>query len=79
MSTVASFVFGVGRFLYGFIFGDDWRVAAAVLLGLVASGFLIANQIQVWWLVPVIAIVQTWFSLQRAHQFRPSAIPGPRR
>lgn len=74
-----SFVVGVARFFYRFIFGDDWRVAVAVLLGLLASGLLFAHQIPVWWIVPVIAVVQTWVSLQRSHPSQPSSIPGPRR
>ncbi len=79
MSAVISFVVGVARFFYRFIFGDDWRVAVAVLLGLVASGFLIADQIPAWWLVPFLAIAMTWISLQRSHPSQPSSIPGPRR
>ena len=79
MRTVISFVIGVARFFYGFVFGDDWRVAVAVLLGLVASGFLIANQIPAWWPVPVIAIAMTWVSLQRSRPAQPSPNPGPRR
>jgi hypothetical protein len=79
MRRAISFVIGVARFFYRFIFGDDWRVAAAVLLGLVLTGLLVAQQVQAWWLVPVIAIAMTWVSLQRSHGFQPSAIPGQRR
>jgi hypothetical protein len=79
MRTVASFVVGVARFLYRFIFGDDWRVAVAVLLGLVATTLLVADQIPAWWLVPLVAVAMTWSSLQRSHQSQPSSIPGPRR
>ncbi len=79
MSGVVSLAIGVARFFYRFIFGDDWRVAVAVLLGLVASGFLIADQIPAWWLVPLVAVAMTWVSLQRSHRSPPSSIPGPRR
>ena len=79
MSTVVSFVIGVARFFYRFIFGDDWRVAVAVLLGLVATALLVAVQIPAWWLVPLVAIAMTWISLQRSHPSQPSPIPGPRR
>lgn len=77
MKPVVSFVIGVTRFFYRFIFGDDWRVAVAVLLGLVASGLLFADRIYVWWVVPVIALVQTWVSLQRSRASQ--SIPGPGR
>jgi len=73
---VWSFVVGVARFFYRFVVGDDWRVALAVMLGLVTSGFLFAHEIQVWWVVPVIAIGQTWFSLQRSRQPQPSPPSG---
>lgn len=79
MRRVMSFVIGIARFFYGFIFGDDWRVAAAVLLGLIITGLLVANQIPAWWLVPVIAIAMTWVSLQRSRPAPPSTNPGPRR
>jgi len=79
MRTVVSFVIGVARFFYRFIFAVDWRVAVAVLLGLVATALLVAERIQAWWVVPVIAIGQTWLSLQRSHPSQPSLTPGPRR
>jgi hypothetical protein len=72
-------VIGVARFFYRFIFGDDWRVAAAVLLGLVLTGLLVAQQVQAWWLVPVIAIAMTWVSLQRSHPSQTSSTLGQRR
>ena len=76
MSTVISFVVGVALFFYRFIFGDDWRVAAAVLLSLVLTGLLLAQQISAWWLVPAVAIAMTWVSLQRSHPSPTSSIPG---
>ena len=79
MSAVVSTVIAVARFIYDFIFGDDWRVAVAIVLGLVATGLLVANQISAWWLVPVLAIGMTWISLQRSHPSQPSPIPGPGR
>ena len=79
MSTVVSTVIAVARFIYDFIFGDDWRVAVVIVLGLVATGVLVANRISAWWLVPVLAIGMTWISLQRSRKSQPSPIPKPRR
>jgi hypothetical protein len=79
MSTVVSTVIAVVRFIYDFIFGDDWRVAVVIVLGLVATGVLVANRISAWWLVPVLAIGMTWISLQRSRTPQPSPIPKPRR
>jgi hypothetical protein len=79
MSTVVSTVIAVARFIYDFIFGDDWMVAVVIVLGLVATGLLVANRISAWWLVPVLAIGMTWISLQRSRTPQPSPIPKPRR
>lgn len=53
------------RFLYHFIVGDDWTVAAVVFIGLVISALLNANHIVAWWLIPLIAIAMTFVSLRR--------------
>ena len=56
------------RFVYDFIFGDDWSVALAILLGLIATRWLISNAIPAWWLVPLLAIAMTGISLRRARR-----------
>ena len=79
MRAVVSTLVAVARFIYDFIFGDDWRVALVIVLGLIATGVLVAQGISAWWLVPLLAIGMTWISLQRSHPPQPSPIPGPRR
>jgi hypothetical protein len=54
------------RFLYGYIFGDDWTVAVAVIVGLFMTFVLDAYHLVAWWLVPVIVIVMTGVSLRRS-------------
>lgn len=66
MRTILSVATGVGRFIYGFIVGDDWVVALVMLLALAATGLLAAHQLSAWWLVPVLAIVMTGISLGRS-------------
>jgi hypothetical protein len=66
MRVVLSAATGVARFLYRFIVGDDWTVAAVMLLGLVATALLTAQQVAAWWLVPLLAIVMTGVSLLRS-------------
>jgi len=41
-----------GRFWYGFIVGDDWRVAAGVLVALAVTWILAHANIPAWWLMP---------------------------
>jgi len=61
-----SWIVAIGRFLYNFIVGDDWTMAAAVAVGLVLSAILNANHIAAWWLIPVIVILMLGISLRRA-------------
>jgi hypothetical protein len=61
-----SWIVAVVRFLYDFIVGDDWTVAAAVAIGLVLSAVLHVNHITAWWLIPVIVLVMLGVSLRRA-------------
>jgi hypothetical protein len=70
MRLVVSAVVGVARFLYGFVVGDDWTVALAILLALAATGLLVTDHISAWWLVPFVAIFMTGLSLQRAARKR---------
>ena len=55
---------GVANFVYGFVFGDDWKVAAVMLAALAASGLLVSRGVNAWWLVPPLAVAMTVFSLR---------------
>jgi hypothetical protein len=55
----------VGKFVYGYVFGDDWMVAVVMILALVATGLLLLAGVNAWWLVPVLAVATTGFSLWR--------------
>ncbi len=56
-----------GLFVYDFVIGDDWRVAAGVAVGL-AGTYLLAHEagIAAWWLVPVLVVALLPVSLWRA-------------
>jgi hypothetical protein len=66
MPPPLSWIVAVAKFLYEFIVGDDWTVAAAVIIGLVVSGILNVNHIAAWWLIPVIVVLMLGVSLRRA-------------
>jgi len=72
MARVISWPLVFARFWYRFIVGDDWTVAAAVALGLVATAVLNRRSVDAWWLVPLIVIAMVRVSVLRAK-------PGPRR
>jgi hypothetical protein len=58
----------VGRFWYRFIVGDDWTIAAAVALALVATFALGRLGPAVWWLTPLVVIAILGISLRRARR-----------
>jgi hypothetical protein len=68
MSMVVRVAVAVGKFIYGYIFGDDWVVAVVMILALVATGLLLAAHVNAWWLVPVLAVAMTGFSLWRRRE-----------
>jgi hypothetical protein len=53
-------------FLYDFVIGDDWLVAAGVVTGLAATYLLSRDGAAVWWLVPLLIAILLPVSLRRA-------------
>jgi len=45
------------RFLWDFVIGDDWRIAAAVAVTLLVTLVLANNGAAVWWLLPLVVLV----------------------
>jgi hypothetical protein len=62
---VIDALLGFLRFWYHFVIGDDWTVAAAVALGLVATWALVRAGVTAWWLLPLVVVLSTAVSLQR--------------
>jgi hypothetical protein len=59
---------GFGRFWYRFIVGDDWTIAATVVVMLAVIAALLRAGLEAWWLMPVVVIAVLGVSLRRAHQ-----------
>jgi len=47
----------LARFLWDFIIGDDWRIAAAVAVALLVTLVLSNNGVAAWWLLPIVVAV----------------------
>ncbi|MCW2677757.1 MAG: hypothetical protein JWR70_2797 [Modestobacter sp.] len=64
-------------FWIDFVVGDDWTVAATVLVALLATWGLTRAGLPVWWLLPAAATASTAVSLRRAteHARRPTPPP----
>ena len=60
-----SFLIGFGKFWYDFIIGDDWTIAAAVVVALVLTNLLVRAHVTSWWLLPAVVIVFLGASLWR--------------
>ena len=57
---------GFGAFLYDFVIGDDWRVAVAVVAGLLATWAVSTTVVPAWWIAPVMVATLVPYSLWRA-------------
>jgi hypothetical protein len=61
MSYVVNFV----RFWYDFVVGDDWVVAAGVVVALAVTALLAHGGIAAWWLMPLAVAAVLAHSLWR--------------
>lgn len=62
MTYLAAFF----RFWYNFIIGDDWIVAAMVAVGLALTFWLAHSGNNLWWLMPLVAILTLVVALWRS-------------
>ena len=59
-------------FWYDFVIGDDWHVAAIVVVALGLTALLThAAHVNAWWLVPLAAFAALAWSLYRATSSKP--------
>ncbi len=70
MNRFTAAVRGFGLFWWDFIVGDDWRIAAGVVLALAVTA-VAATSIAAWWIVPVAVIVLLAASLRRGTRTGP--------
>jgi hypothetical protein len=54
-----------GRFWWDFVIGDDWRIAAGVVLALAAAAALAAADVPAWWVLPAAVAAVLYLSLRR--------------
>jgi hypothetical protein len=55
-----------GAFLYDFVVGDDWRVAAGVVVAIGVTAVAAGAGLTAWWIMPVAALGLLAASLWRA-------------
>ncbi len=54
-----------GTFWWDFVIGDDWRIAAGVIVALGGSAALATTDTPAWWLLPVVVAALLYVSLLR--------------
>jgi hypothetical protein len=62
MSRLDAFL----RFLYDFVIGDDWRIAAGVVVSIAATALIAGTSLAAWWILPVAVAGLLAFSVWRA-------------
>ena len=62
MSYLAAFA----RFWWDFVVGDDWLVAAGLVLALGVTALVAHDDVSAWWLLPVAVIGLLAVSIRRA-------------
>jgi uncharacterized membrane protein len=67
MRALRSFL----AFWYDFVVGDDWSVAAGVVLALALTALLTHLRVPAWWLLPLAVLALLGASLLRAARHRP--------
>ena len=66
MNRVVRAVRAFAAFWWDFIVGDDWRIAAGVIVALAATAALAAAGVPAWWLLPPAVAALLALSLRRA-------------
>jgi hypothetical protein len=66
MSRIEAFF----RFLWDFVIGDDWRIAAGVVIALAITALIAGTSVAAWWILPVAVAALLAFSVWTAARTR---------
>jgi hypothetical protein len=44
---------GLLRFVWEFVIGDDWRIAAGVVIALAVTALVSGTSLSAWWILPL--------------------------
>ena len=59
-----------GAFWYDFVIGDDWLIAAGIVVALMITASSSTTGVAGWWIVPVAVVILLPLSLWRATRRR---------
>jgi hypothetical protein len=57
---------GVLHFVWDFVVGDDWRIAAGVVLALAVTALVAETSLSAWWILPLAVVGVLGASVWRA-------------
>ncbi len=66
MNRIGRSLRGFAAFWWDFIVGDDWRIAAGVIVALGLTAALAMTTVPTWWLMPIAVGLLLASSLWRA-------------
>ncbi len=66
MGRVWRWMRGFAAFWWDFVVGDDWRVAAGIVVALAVTAALADQGLAAWWVVPVAVLALLGISLGAA-------------
>jgi hypothetical protein len=61
-----KYIVAFGRFWWDFVVGDDWRVAAGIVVALGVTALLAHHDVSAWWVMPIAVVGLLVLSLRRA-------------
>lgn len=76
MTRISVALRAFAAFWWDFIVGDDWRIAAGVIVALAGTATLTTTNVPAWWVLPVAVIALLNVSLWRTTRFPHSAGEG---
>ncbi len=61
-----SRITALGAFIWDFVVGDDWRVAAGVVVAIAVTAAVASTTVAAWWILPLAVAVLLALTLHRA-------------
>jgi hypothetical protein len=66
MNSIGRGLKSFGAFWWDFIVGEDWRIAAGIIVAMAVAAILAHNNVTAWWVLPVAVVLMLALSLRGA-------------
>ncbi|HEX2703209.1 MAG TPA: hypothetical protein VHM72_07235 [Solirubrobacteraceae bacterium] len=58
----------IARFIWEFVVGDDWRVAAGVITAIAVTAVIATTTLAAWWIIPLAVALLLATTVYQARQ-----------